>query len=95
MNGDPAAEAASLAVGTGVVDGLSVEGIARRSARYALNPIWKRLGDVRERYVELERRMLLGDSTPAETSRYANEMAGLKFAFDAIAPLVYVGGEAL
>lgn len=95
MSGDPAVEAARMAVATGLIDGLANEGMAHRAARYALNPIWKKLGDVRERYVELESRMLLVDSTPAETSRYANEMAGLKFAFDAIAPLVYAGEEAL
>lgn len=63
-----------------------------QAAREMAKPIREQLAIIRNYYDQVEIRMLSAE-TPAETSRHANEMAGLKFAYDLIAPHVYTTEE--
>lgn len=58
------------------------------AAREALRPIRDQMVAAHARYSELQESMLAA-TTSAETSRYANEMAGIHYLYRLIAPLVY------
>lgn len=73
--------------GNGGVGALAVD-----AAREALKPIKDQMVVAKARYSELQDLMLAG-ATSAETSRYANEMAGIHYLYRLIAPLVYSSEE--
>lgn len=60
--------------------------------RDALTSIRERMAELRAHADQVHDRMLAA-ATPDETSRHANEYAGLKHALDALAPLVYTAEE--
>lgn len=91
MSGDPAIEAGYRAK-SGDKDTPDSQGHAIDGAREALKPIREQMAVAHARYSELQDRMLDG-ATSAETSRYANEMAGIQYLYRLIAPLVYTAEE--
>lgn len=64
------------------------------AAREMAESVQEQLAVIRERY-ELVRTWMLAAKTSAEQSRHSSEMAGLKYAYDLIAPTVYSGEEGL
>ncbi|MGC7219859.1 hypothetical protein [Mycobacteroides abscessus] len=62
------------------------------SAREMAKTVQEQLAVIRERY-ELVRTWNLAAKTSAEVSRHSSEMAGLKYAYDLIAPTVYPSEE--
>ena len=62
------------------------------AARETLKPIREKLAEIKGYYSQVEDRMLAAEN-PAETSRHANEMAGIRFVYDALLPLVYTSEE--
>lgn len=88
---DPAIEAAQRAlaeIGTGMSRTFTAEAAAREMAK----SVQEQLAVIYERY-ELVRTWMLAAETPAELSRHSSEMAGLKYAYDLIAPTVYPSEE--
>lgn len=61
-------------------------------AREMAKSVQEQLAVIRERY-ELVRTWMLAAETSAELSRHSSEMAGLKYAYDLIAPTVYPSEE--
>lgn len=88
MSGDPAVEAAFRYRERKYPESDGIVGAARE----ALKPIRDQMVVAKARYSELQDLMLAG-ATPAETSRYANEMAGIHYLYRLIAPLVYTAEE--
>lgn len=88
---DPAVEAAQRAAKAMLPQDVYATrlGDAEKGAREALKPIRELYAQLKSRYGEIEDRMLATGNTAAETSRHANEMAGLKLALDALAPLIF------
>lgn len=62
------------------------------AAREMAKPIREQMAVIKQHYSEIEDLMLAAD-TGALTSRYANEMAGIKYAYDLIARLIYPSEE--
>lgn len=62
------------------------------TARETLKPIREAMAEIGDRYNAIERLMLQADSA-AESSRHMNEMIGLKFAHDLLAPLTHTTEE--
>lgn len=62
------------------------------AARQALNPIRHAMIEIKDRYDQVHGWMIAAE-TSAEQSRHANELAGLMYAYNLIAPLVYTSEE--
>ncbi|OCB46998.1 hypothetical protein A5721_11110 [Mycobacterium vulneris] len=88
---DPAIDAAQRAYTINPADA-TVWDEAVTAAREALKPIREHMSLIKDRY-ENVRRMMLAAETSAEMSRHANEMAGIEFAYNLIAPLIYASEE--
>ncbi len=71
---------------------IDAEGKLTDAAREMAKPIREQMAVIRRRYSELEDLMLAAD-TSALMSRYANEMAGIKYAYDLLAPLIFTSEE--
>lgn len=91
---DPAIEARAKAIariGDGLA-GVSLGYAAECGAREMAKSVQEQLAVIHERY-ELVRTWMLAAETSAELSRHSSEMAGLKYAYDLIAPTVYPSEE--
>lgn len=93
---DPSIEVAKKCW-TGFADGMFTpndpEFLALLTAtREMAKSVQEQLAVIRERY-ELVRTWMLAAETSAELSRHSSEMAGLKYAYDLIAPTVYPSEE--
>jgi len=89
---DPAEEAARRAFYA--ASGLSDNTLDHMTSatREALKPIRDAMVVIKERYERVHGYMLDAD-TSAEMSRHASELAGLMFAYNAIAPSVFTSEE--
>lgn len=85
---DPAIEAAQRALESHTGGVLQMADIARE----ALKPIRAAMAVIKERY-DLIHGYMIAAETSAETSRHASELAGLMFAYNAIAPSVFTSEE--
>lgn len=90
---DPAIEAAQRAANEFFAPiGTVREAAMVAAAREMAKSVQEQLAVIRERY-ELVRTWMLAAETSAELSRHSSEMAGLKYAYDLIAPTVYPSEE--
>lgn len=81
---DPAEDAAQRALDNG--------GHRLAAAREALKPIRDAMSVIKDRYDRVHSYMIDAE-TSAEMSRHASELAGLMFAYNAIAPSAYTSEE--
>lgn len=91
---DPVIEARAKAIariGDGLA-GVSLGYAAECGAREIAKSVREQLSVIRERY-ELVRTWRLESETSAEYSRHSSEMAGLRYAYNLIAPTVYSSEE--
>jgi len=91
---DPAIEAAHKAIVFQPYPNQYLTGstLATFAAREALKPIRAAMAVIKERY-DLVHGYMIAAETSAETSRHASELAGLMFAYNAIAPSVFTSEE--
>lgn len=87
---DPAIEAAQRVI-VGRVSSAHPDDLTA-AAREALKPIRAAMAVIKERY-DLVHGYMIAAETSAETSRHASELAGLMFAYNAIAPSVFTSEE--
>lgn len=96
---DPAIEAVKRAIPVPpyrwMLDEKNIDEVAsygESAAREALKPIRAAMAVIKERY-DLVHGYMIAAETSAETSRHASELAGLMFAYNAIAPSVFTSEE--